>query len=150
MADYEPLQHIRPPNPNTDDVFYPDVIKNCDYRDIWIYSADIQMDAILKLAIVLKLEAMTDSKIVKSPSQSKVYIGSDKSGSVDLVIAKLNNIAKYSVSQSLVFYSFQQDAARLTIHSVDKYFLPSHFLYRGDRGMQIYPQVISGDQEKIS
>lgn len=106
MAQYEPLQHKSLPNSATDDVFYPDVIKEFDYRGIWMYYDGSLMDKILKLAIVQELEAMTGSKIVKSPSESKVYIGSDQNGSVDVVVAKLDNIAKYSVGEFPILLNF--------------------------------------------
>lgn len=106
MTHYEQFQHTRPPNPDTDDDFYPDTIKNFDYRSVWTYPAEILMDKILKVAVVQELEAMTDSKIDVSPSQSTVYIGSERNRSVDLVIIKLENIAKYSVSEKSKLFHF--------------------------------------------
>ncbi|KAI9647347.1 hypothetical protein NHQ30_003732 [Ciborinia camelliae] len=118
VARYEPLKHARLPNPTTDENFYPDIIKKCAYRDIWFYSDGSLIDKILKLGIVLELEAMTDSKIVKSPSESKVYIGSDKNGSVDLVIAKLENIVKYSLTSTSfhhIFYTEEIESCKFVI-----------------------------------
>ncbi|KAM0163505.1 hypothetical protein ACHAQE_003291 [Botrytis cinerea] len=115
---YEPSQHTRSPNPASDDTFYPDAIKKYTYRDIWIYHGEELIDEFLKLAIVLELQTMTDSKIVKSPSQSKVYIGSDKHGSVDLVINKLNNIAKYIsiyASQHHIFYTEEVESCKFIL-----------------------------------
>ncbi|ESZ90376.1 hypothetical protein SBOR_9233 [Sclerotinia borealis F-4128] len=134
VALYEPLQHTRLPNPNTDGVFYPDIIKKYDYRGIWFYSDGSSMDKILKLAIVWELEAMTDSKIVKSPSESKVYIGSDQKGSVDLVIAKLENIAKYSLTNTSfhhIFYAEEIDSCKFVIKAfpeIKKKFLETTLL----------------------
>ncbi|KAF5876184.1 uncharacterized protein Bfra_002586 [Botrytis fragariae] len=126
VDEYEPSQHTRSPNPASDDTFYPDTIKKYSYRDIWIYPGEELIDEFLKLSIVLELQTITDSKIVKSSSQSKVYIGSDKHGSVDLVIKKLNNIAKY----------------------IDICFAVSYFLYRRGRIVQVYHQSVFRDQEK--
>ncbi|KAJ8071133.1 hypothetical protein OCU04_001473 [Sclerotinia nivalis] len=144
VAHYEPFQHTRSPNPDTDDVFYPDIIKKFDYRAIWIYSAEILMDKILKLAIVQELEAMTDSKIVKSPSQSKVYIGSDKNGSVDLVVAKLDNIAKYSLTHTSfdhIFYTEEVESCKFIIKAfpeIKKKFFETTLLER-----VLFPKYLS-------
>ncbi|KAF7880571.1 uncharacterized protein EAF02_007417 [Botrytis sinoallii] len=103
---------------SSDDTFYPDTIKTYSYRDIWIYHGEELIDEFLKLAIVLELQTITDSKIVKSPSQSKVYIGSDKRGSVDVVVNKLNNIAKYSstyASQYHIFYTEEVEPCKFII-----------------------------------
>ncbi|TGO22528.1 hypothetical protein BPAE_0164g00150 [Botrytis paeoniae] len=118
VDEYEPSQHTRSPNPASDDTFYPDTIKKYSHRDIWIYPGEELIDEFLKLAIVLELQTITDSKIVKSPSQSKVYIGSDKHGSVDLVINKLNNIAKYSSIYALqyhIFYTEEVESCKFII-----------------------------------
>ncbi|KAF7940225.1 uncharacterized protein EAE98_000352 [Botrytis deweyae] len=118
VDEYEPSQHTRSPNPASDDTFYPDTIKTYSYRDIWIYHGEELIDEFLKLAIVLELQTITDSKIVKSPSQSKVYIGSDKRGSVDVVVNKLNNIAKYSstyASQYHIFYTEEVEPCKFII-----------------------------------
>ncbi|KAF7959887.1 hypothetical protein EAE96_001490 [Botrytis aclada] len=118
VDEYEPSQHTRAPNPASDDTFYPDTIKKYSYRDIWIYHGEELIDEFLKLAIVLELQTITDSKIVKSPSQSKVYIGSEKHGSVDSVINKLNNIANYSLmcaSQYHIFYTEEVESCKFII-----------------------------------
>lgn len=145
---YEPSQHTRSPNPASDDTFYPDAIKKYTYRDIWIYHGEELIDEFLKLAIVLELQTMTDSKIVKSPSQSKVYIGSDKRGSVDLVINKLDNIAKYIVSE-ISRYSLSLTILKLITCAVNICLAASYFLYRRGRIVQVYPQSLSRDQEEI-
>ncbi|KAF7899192.1 uncharacterized protein EAF01_008405 [Botrytis porri] len=118
VDEYEPSQHTRSPNPASDDTFYPDTIKKYSYRDIWVYPGEKLIDEFLKLPIVLELQTLTNSKIVKSPSQSKVYIGSYKHGSVDLVIHKINNIAKYSsiyAPQYHIFYTEEVESCKFII-----------------------------------
>lgn len=148
MDEYEPSQHTRSPNSASDDTFYPDTIKKYSYRDIWIYLGEELIDEFLKLAIVLELQTITDSKIVKSPSQMKVYIGSNKHGSVDLVINKLNNIAKYSVSE-VSRYSLSFTVLKLITCAVDMCLAVSYFLYRRCRIVQVYHQSAFRDQEEI-
>ncbi|CAD6443405.1 e7493fd6-28ec-4b73-84a5-0dc9c15078a9 [Sclerotinia trifoliorum] len=144
VTNYELFRHTRPPNPDNDEEFYPDIVKNFDYRDIWSYPPEILMDKILKLAIVQELEAMTDSKIVKSPSQSKVYIGSDRNGSVDLVIVKLENIAKYSLTHTSfdhIFYTEEVESCKFIIKAfpeIKKKFLETTLLER-----VIFPKYLS-------
>ncbi|THV51558.1 hypothetical protein BGAL_0107g00310 [Botrytis galanthina] len=123
VDEYEPSQHTRSPNSTSDDTFYPDTIKKYSYRDIWIYLGEELIDEFLKLAIVLELQTITDSKIVKSPSQLKVYIGSNKHGSVDLVINKLNNIAKYSsicAVQYHIFYTEEVESCKFIIKALSE------------------------------
>ncbi|APA05916.1 hypothetical protein sscle_01g006860 [Sclerotinia sclerotiorum 1980 UF-70] len=144
VTHYEQFQHTRPPNPDTDDDFYPDTIKNFDYRSVWTYPAEILMDKILKVAVVQELEAMTDSKIDVSPSQSTVYIGSERNRSVDLVIIKLENIAKYSLTYTSfdhIFYTEEVESCKFIIKAfpeIKKKFLETTLLER-----VLFPKYLS-------
>ncbi|KAA8573803.1 hypothetical protein EYC84_005359 [Monilinia fructicola] len=145
VAQYEPLQHKSLPNSATDDVFYPDVIKEFDYRGIWMYYDGSLMDKILKLAIVQELEAMTGSKIVKSPSESKVYIGSDQNGSVDVVVAKLDNIAKYSLTNTLFFHVFYTEEIELCKFAIKAFpEIKKKFLETTLMEQMPFPEYLSG------
>ncbi|RAL61665.1 hypothetical protein DID88_002734 [Monilinia fructigena] len=145
VTHYEPLKYKSLPNPATDDIFYPDVIKKLDYRGIWMYYDGSLMDKILKLAIVQELEAMTGSKIVKSPSESKVYIGSDKNGSVDLVVAKLDNIAKYSLTNTLFFHIFYTEELELCKFAIKAFpEIKKKFLETTLMEQMPFPEYLSG------
>ncbi|QSZ33970.1 hypothetical protein DSL72_005550 [Monilinia vaccinii-corymbosi] len=145
VAHYEPFQHTSLPNLTIDDVFYPEVVKKFDYREIWRYYDGSLMNKILKLTIVQELELITGSKIVKSPSESKVYIGSDNSGSVDLVMAKLDNIEKYSLTNTSFYHIFYTEEIELCKFAIKPFpEIKKKFLETTLMEQMPFPEYLSG------